>query len=142
VATEPLRLRNGLEIPAAEIEVEYARSGGPGGQHVNKTETKVTLRFDVNASSLPDAIKEKLKVRLASRLTKNSELLISSEAHRERPRNLEIARERMTDVLSSALIEPKKRTKTKPSRGAKKRRLADKRKTSEKKQGRGRVKED
>ena len=139
---EDLRLKGGHAIPGEEIEVEYARSGGPGGQHVNKTETKVTLRFDLPASSLPDEVKEKLRRRLATRLTKNGELLISADAHRERTRNMDDARERLIEILEAALVEPKKRKKTKPSRGAKARRLSEKRKTSEKKQARGRVRDD
>ena len=99
-----VRLKGGLEIPAAEIAVEYARSGGPGGQHVNKTETKVTLRFDVRASSLPDEVKDKLTRRLSTRLTKNGELLISCDTHRERQRNLEIAQERLKEMLDKALV--------------------------------------
>jgi ribosome-associated protein len=139
---EDVRLKGGHAIPGSEIDVEYARSGGPGGQHVNKTETKVTLRFDLTTSSLPEEVKEKLRRRLATRLTKSGELLISADAHRERTRNMDDARARFIEILERALIEPKKRKKTKPSRGAKARRLSEKRKTSEKKQGRGRVRDD
>ncbi len=142
MATDELRLSGSLAIPASELAVEYARSGGPGGQHVNKTETKVTLRLDVPASSLPDHVKAKLMVRLAPRLTKNGELLVSCDEHRERPRNLEKARERLIEILKQALVEPKKRKPTKPSRGAKARRLSEKKRTSEKKQTRGRVRDD
>jgi ribosome-associated protein len=100
------------------------------------------LRFDLRASSLPEEVKEKLLRRLKARLTKNGELLISSEAHRERPRNMEDAQARLIAILEKALVEPKKRKKTKPSKGAKARRLSEKKKTSEKKQARGRVRDD
>ncbi|CAN0598527.1 unnamed protein product, partial [Laminaria digitata] len=73
-----LELKPWLVIPESEISVEYSRSGGPGGQHVNKTETKVTLRFSVPSSpSLPETVKDKLMSRMRARLTKEGELLVS-----------------------------------------------------------------
>jgi len=132
-----LELKPWLVIPESEISVEYSRSGGPGGQHVNKTETKVTLRFSVPSSpSLPEAVKNKLMSRMRARLTKEGELLVSVDAHRERQRNMTLAYERMQALLRQALVEQKKRRPTKPSRGAKERRLKDKRQASEKKQNR------
>lgn len=131
---EPLIIGRGLEIPAAEIDMSFSRSGGPGGQHVNKTETKVTLRFDVaNSPSLPDSIRAKLLTRLASRLTNAGEILVSADNFRERPKNLSEARRRLREILAAALVEQKKRTKTRPGKGAKRRRLADKKKNAEKK---------
>lgn len=132
-----LELKPWLVIPESEISVEYSRSGGPGGQHVNKTETKVTLRFSVPSSpSLPEGVKNKLLSRMRARLTKEGELLVSVDAHRERQRNMTLAYERMQALLRQALVEQKKRRPTKPSRGAKERRLKDKRQASEKKQNR------
>lgn len=132
-----LQLKPWLVVPESEISVEYSRSGGPGGQHVNKTETRVTLRFSVRDSpTLPDAIKQKLRLRIRARLTKEGELLVSVDAHRERQRNLTIAYERMQSILQTALVEQKKRRVTKPSRGAKERRLKSKRIASQKKEGR------
>ncbi len=132
-----LQLKPWLVVPESEIAVEYSRSGGPGGQHVNKTETRVTLRLSVRDSpSLPDAIKQKLRLRIRARLTKEGELLVSVDAHRERQRNLTIAYERMQSILKDALVEQKKRRATKPSRGAKERRLKSKRIASAKKEGR------
>jgi ribosome-associated protein len=126
-----------LSIPDAEIGVEYARSGGPGGQHVNKTETKVVLRFPVATSpSLPDEARRRLLERLAPRLTKAGELLVSSEAHRERTKNISLARARLAQLLREGLHRPKARKATAPSRGAKERRLADKRAVADRKRDR------
>ena len=133
----PIYLEDGVEIPPSEIDTEYSRASGPGGQHVNKTETRVTLRLNIAESpSLPEPMRARLLEKLASRLTKNGELLISSDKHRERGRNLADAGDRMQEILAQALVVPKKRKPTKPSRGAKERRLKDKRITSEKKKGR------
>jgi ribosome-associated protein len=132
-----LRISPSLAIPLAEIDVSYARSGGPGGQHVNKTETKVLLRFPVATSpSLSDVERARLLEKLAPRLTRGGELLITAEDHRERAKNLSIAYERLAEVLRRGLARPKKRTATKPSRGAKERRLAEKRRTGEQKRAR------
>lgn len=133
----PLRLRGGVEIPLAEIQVEVSRSGGPGGQHVNKTETKVTVRFDVaHSPSLPDRVRQKLLHRLGTRLTKNGEILVSAEDHRYRARNHADALLRLETILDEALFEAKPRRPTKPSRGAKERRLTEKKRTSERKKAR------
>jgi ribosome-associated protein len=131
---EPIVIGRGVEIPESELEMTFSRSGGPGGQHVNKTETRVTLRFDVaNSPSLPEHIREKLLARLASRLTNDGELLVSADRHRERPKNQSEARRRLKAIMDAALVEQKKRTKTRPGKGAKRRRLADKKKNAEKK---------
>jgi ribosome-associated protein len=132
-----LSLPGGVVVPEGEIAQEYSRSGGPGGQHVNKTETRVTLRWSVVSSpSLPDTVRQKLLTRLAARLTKEGELLVSVDTHRERPRNLALAFERLQGILQAALKEQKKRRATQPSRGSTERRLKAKRQASEKKQGR------
>ena len=133
----PLQLRGGITIPLHEIAVEYSRSSGPGGQHVNKTETRVTLRFDVaHSPSLGPIARQKLLTRLATRLTKNGELLISADDHRQRTRNHEDALLRLESIMDTALIEQKKRRATKPSRGSKERRLTEKKRTGDKKRAR------
>jgi len=125
-----------LVLPAEELSIAFTRSGGPGGQNVNKVATRVQLRFSIAESKvLGETRRARLTERLSSRLTREGELLITSSRHRERERNIEDARERMAEVLREALQVQKKRRATKPTRGSKKRRLDTKRQ-------RGQVKRD
>ena len=117
-------------IPESEIEERFDTSGGPGGQHANKTETAVTLRLDIAASSLPEEIKERLGRRLGDMVE------VTASDTRSQWRNRDIARERLTERIERALIQPKPRRKTKPSAQSKERRLAEKRSRSEVKKGR------
>lgn len=135
-----LEVRPGLEIPGCELAVDYARSGGPGGQNVNKVATKVVLRWSIRESSaLTDRDRAWLLQRLASRLTRTGELVLHSSAHRERGRNLEEARERLAGIVREALKRPTRRRPTRPTAASRKRRLAGKRRRGEVKRGRGRV---
>jgi ribosome-associated protein len=96
-----LSIAEGIEIPDVEIEAEYSRSSGPGGQHVNKTETRVTLRFSVAASpSIPEPHKTRMLEKLGPRLTKAGELLVSVDRHRDRSMNESKAFERLTELRS------------------------------------------
>lgn len=125
-------------VPADELEVTFVRSGGPGGQNVNKVATCAVLRFDLHASrAFSPAEKQWIAGRLASRLTGRGELLIEAQIHRSAERNLAEARERLAELLGRALERPKPRVRTRPGRGAERRRLDAKRRRSERKQGRG-----
>ena len=117
-------------IPESDIEERFDTSGGPGGQHANKTETVVTLRLDIAASSLPGEVKERLGRRLGDIVE------VTASDTRSQWRNREIARERLTERIERALIQPKPRRKTKPSPKSNERRLAEKRSRSEVKKSR------
>ena len=122
----------GVAIPETEIRFVASRSGGPGGQNVNKVSSRITLLFDVAASSsLDDAQKEKIAGRLATRINREGILQVSSQRHREQGMNRAAALERFADLLRDALTDAPPRRKTRVPRAAKKRRLEEKRKRAE-----------
>ena len=117
-----------IELPEDELKVEFARSGGPGGQNVNKVETKVILRFRPAWSrALRAEEKARIEARLANRLTRSGELVLHSSTHRQRSRNLEDARTRLAALLAEALRTPIPRKATRPTRASGRRRLETKR---------------
>ena len=132
-----IQITNRVRIPASEVELSYARSGGPGGQHVNKTASKVLLRWNARTSrALSAEDRVLLEKRLASKLTKDGDLLVSSEKHRDQSRNVDDAIERFTLTVRRAIRRPTPRKKTRPSRAARERRLQAKRHRSESKRRR------
>lgn len=134
---EPLVVNECLQIPAELLSYDFSRSGGPGGQHVNKTDTRVRLTFDLAAdTAIPPAAKERLKRQQAAWLTQEGALVLSSDTHRSRPRNVQEVQERLAEAIRKALVRPKPRIPTKPSKGAKRRRLDAKRRRSEVKSSR------
>lgn len=126
-----------LRIPAEEMEWSFARSGGPGGQNVNKVNSKAVLRWNVLASpSLPGDVRDRFLKAYAGRLTTDGELVLASDEHRDQPQNIAACLEKLTELLRAVAVPPKKRKPTKPSRGAQRRRLEGKQQHSEKKAGR------
>ncbi len=117
-----------LVIDDAELQERFVRSSGPGGQNVNKVSTAVELRFDIkNSVCLPEALRERLLARSDRRLTAEGVFVISAQRFRTQERNRDDARERLAAVIQAAMHVPKKRLATKPSKGAKERRLTGKR---------------
>ncbi len=131
------RITASVSVPAHEVGLSYARSGGPGGQHVNKTATKVLLRWNLERSgAVTPAQRERMRDRLGPRLTEDGDLLVTSERHREQARNVEDAAAKFIAVLREALRIPRKRRATKPTRGSKTRRLDAKRRRGDTKRQR------
>lgn len=139
--TDSIRITENIEIPLADIKYRYSRSSGPGGQHVNTSDTRVTLLFDISRSAVfQQALSENKYARFLSRLkkqlNKDGVLQISCQQTRSQLKNKEIALDQLTKIIKQALVEPKPRKKTKPSKAAKQKRLNDKKRRSEVKAGR------
>ena len=120
-----------IDIPDAELEWSFVRSGGPGGQNVNKVASKAVLRWQAAATAaLPLDVKTRLLAQQRSRLTTEGELLITSQRYRDQEGNKEDCLEKLREYLTQAAIVPKSRKKAKPTRASRERRLAAKRRRS------------
>ena len=121
---DDLEINNSVTIPAAELSMSASRSGGPGGQHANKTSSRVTIEWNLTTS---DAISETQRARLveklASHLTTEGVMQVSSNEERSQHRNRELALARLANLVREGLKQPKRRKKTRPSRASKERRL-------------------
>ena len=133
-------IRPDLSIPRAELTFRATRSGGPGGQHVNTSSTRVELLWDVAASpSLSDEQRARVMTKLAKRIAEDGVLRMTSSGTRSQHQNKEEVIERFARTIERALHEPKPRRKTKPPKAAKEERLKQKKAQSKKKKTRGRV---
>jgi ribosome-associated protein len=142
-AVTGIRINRNIVIPNAELSESFVRSTGPGGQNVNKLSTKVELRWTPSSSSaFSDAQRQYLLQRLAHRLIESGELIIVADEHRTQGRNRDEARKKLALVVRQAMVRPKKRRPTKPSRASVKRRLDGKKRRSSTKKNRAKARLD
>lgn len=135
-----IAITRSIAIDSEEIVESYTRASGPGGQHVNTTDSAVLLRFDVaNSPGLPDAVKNRLADLAGSRMTRDGILILRSEGARSQLLNRQDVRDRLIALIREATIVPKKRRPTKPTKASQKRRVEGKVKRASVKQGRGKV---
>ena len=120
-----------ISIDEAELEFDFVRSAGPGGQNVNKVSTAVQLRFNVSASTLPDEVKERLLRIAGGRINKDGVLLIHARQYRTQEQNRFDAQERLVEIIRQATEKPKPRKVTRPSVTARAARLGSKKKHAE-----------
>ena len=134
-----LKISNTVTLEDNEVEVSAIRASGSGGQKVNKVSAAIHLRFDIEASSLPEYYKEKLLSLKDKRITKEGIIVIKSQQHRSQEQNRDEALERLVELVKSVNVVQKKRVPTKPTKGSVGRRLDSKKKQANKKKLRGRV---
>lgn len=135
-----MRISASLDIPESELSERFLRADGPGGQHVNRTESAVELRFDVaRSAALPEAVRARVLARHDRRLTGDGVLVIQARRFRDQARNRDDVRERLAEIIRAALTPPKPRKPTRPTRAAKERRLAGKKQRGAVKRDRGRA---
>lgn len=122
-----VRIKNGIIIPDHELEITASRAGGPGGQHVNKASTKITIRWNVkNSTALTDEQKERVIQNLQARLTEEGDLIIHNRESRSQQQNKELALAQLAQTVRKALHVPKKRMKTRTPKSVKEARLQHK----------------
>jgi ribosome-associated protein len=135
-----LNIQPGIQIPLEEFAFTFVRSAGPGGQNVNKVNTKAVLRWPVSASpSLPEAVRERFKAKFGSRLTTEGELVLTSQRFRDQNRNKLDCIEKVRLMVEGVAKAPVKRRRTRPTKASQERRLVAKKQRSERKQRRGRL---
>ncbi len=136
-----LKISNQVSISLAEVDIQAIRAQGAGGQNVNKVSSAIHLRFDINASSLPDIYKERLRELRDQRITSDGVIVIKAQRFRSQDKNREDALARLRELITGVTITQKKRRPTRPSRNSQKKRVDRKTKHGQLKSLRGRVKD-
>ena len=138
-----MKINNSIHLDPSEITEKFLRSSGPGGQHINKVDTKVELRFFAKKSpNFSETVKDRLKVIAGNKWTLKGEIVITAEKYRSQSRNRELAKSKLVSLILKALEKPVYRLKTRPSKVVKVRRSNEKQKRSKIKAMRGRVRDD
>ncbi|HVR72765.1 MAG TPA: alternative ribosome rescue aminoacyl-tRNA hydrolase ArfB [Planctomycetota bacterium] len=126
-----------MDLPRDRLTIRFSRSGGPGGQNVNKVETRVEVRFALDAADwIPTPVRARLRRLAAERINREGELIITSSRHRSQSRNIEDCLEKLKELIQAASRRPRKRIPTKPTGGARERRLEGKKQRGDTKRGR------
>ena len=125
-----------LTIDEEELQWSYARSSGPGGQNVNKVNSKATLRWKPVSGRIPRVVWQRFCALAKRYVTSQGEVVIQAQEHRDRAQNMDACRSRLATLLRQAYVVPKRRIKTKPSQASRRRRLDEKKRLSQKKQSR------
>ena len=137
-----MKINNLIQLEPSEITERFSKSSGPGGQHINKVETKVELRFfAMKSPNLSKSVKDRLKVIAGNKLNLNGEIVITAEKYRSQSRNRELAKSKLVSLILESLEKPVYRLKTKPSNVVRVRRSNEKQKRSKIKAMRGRVRD-
>ncbi|MBC7788499.1 MAG: aminoacyl-tRNA hydrolase [Anaerolineae bacterium] len=140
MSDDSLRITDRVAIPRSELEVRATRSGGPGGQHVNTSSTRIELRWNLlSSAALEDGERARAAAKLANRLDGDGFLRVVASASRSQRRNRDDAEARLVDLVSRALTVPRKRVRTKPSRAAREARMDAKKRRGKTKRERGEV---
>ena len=138
-----MKINNLIQLEPSEITERFSKSSGPGGQHINKVDTKVELRFSAMKSlNLSQSVKDRLKVIAGNKWTQKGEIVITAEKYRSQFRNRELAKSKLVSLILKALEKPVYRLKTRPSKLVKVRRSDEKQRRSKIKAMRGRVRDD